>query len=134
MSDEAKTDDSKFDWVAKRSACSLPIVFSSLRQDVEKDVKARNALRPEGAPYEFSMEFKGNEFSVVLDAPDFKRSITFSLEDHAILVLDSGGNQIFEVTVNFNGEGKCVIKAKEESREEWQVRRMALEDLLFRTA
>jgi hypothetical protein len=28
--------------------------------------------------------------------------------------------------------GKCTLKAKEEACEPWQVRRMALEDLLFR--
>jgi hypothetical protein len=39
---------------------------------------------------------------------------------------------MFEVSVIFNDEGKCRLKAKEQNRELWQVRRMALEDLLFR--
>jgi hypothetical protein len=67
-----------------------------------------------------------------LQAKEFQRSVTFALEDHAILVLDPSGNQMFEVTVNFNDEGKCRLKAKEQNRELWQIRRMALEDLLFR--
>jgi hypothetical protein len=75
---------------------------------------------------------KGNSFSVVLVTKDFHRTVTFALEDHAILVLDPSGNQMFEVSVIFNDEGKCRLKAKEQNRELWQVRRMALEDLLFR--
>jgi len=130
--ENVETAKSRFDWVARRSACSLPKIFKTLRTDVEEDVKERNALRPENSPYEFSFVEKGNSFSVVLDTKDFHRSVTFNLEDHAILVLDPSGNQMFEVTVSFNDEGKCKLKAKEQSRELWQVRRMALEDLLFR--
>jgi hypothetical protein len=39
---------------------------------------------------------------------------------------------MFEVTLTFSDDGRCRMKAKEENRESWQVRRMALEDLLFR--
>jgi hypothetical protein len=132
VSDNVETSKSRFDWVARRAACSLPKIYKTLRTDVEEDVKERNALRPENSPYEFSFSENGNSFSVVLTAKDFQRSVTFALEDHAILVLDPSGNQMFEVTVNFNEDGKCRLKAKEQNRELWQVRRMALEDLLFR--
>lgn len=92
----------------------------------------RNEIRVADAAYKFLIEEQGNTFSVVLDAKDFHRAVTFQLEDHAILVLDHSGNQMFEITLNFNDQGKCKMKAKEEYREPWQVRRMALEDLLFR--
>lgn len=139
MTDEAEKDeaqkkeDAKFDWVAARSACTLPKVFRQLMADVEEDVKERNALRPDNSPYEFSIEEKGPQFSVVLQAADFRRAITFCYEDHAIIVFDASGNQMFEVTLLFTDDGKCRLKAKEENREPWQVRRMALEDILFRT-
>ena len=133
MSEKSAADRTKFDWVAQRTACSLPRVFRTMMDDVEADVKARNDLRPENAPYEFSIEEKGNIFNVNLQAAEFRRSVTFQLEDHAILVLDSSGNQMFEVILVFTDEGKCRMKAKEENRESWQVRRMALEDLLFRS-
>jgi hypothetical protein len=133
VSNKVEIDDSEFDWVAKRSACSLPKVFQALRSEVEADVKARNALRPENSPYEFSVVENLNDFSVVLEAGDLHRSVTFKFEEHAIIVLDPSGNQMFEVTLNFTDDGKCRMKAKEENRESWQVRRMALEDLLFRT-
>ena len=138
MTDEAEKNgaekkDAKFDWVAARSACTLPKVFRQLMAEVEEDVKERNALRPDNSPYEFSIEEKGPQFSVILQAADFRRAITFCYEDHAITVVDASGNQMFEVTLLFTDDGKYRLKAKEENRELWQVRRMALEDLLFRT-
>jgi hypothetical protein len=132
LSENVEAVKSKFDWVAKRSACTLPKIYKNLHADVEEDIRERNSLRAGDASYEFSIVEKENGFSVVLQALEFQRSVTFMLEDHAILVLDPSGNQMFEVTVNFNDEGKCRLKAKEQNRELWQVRRMALEDLLFR--
>jgi hypothetical protein len=133
LSDDLKMDKSKFDWVAKRSACSLPRIYKTLLLEVEEDVKARNAMRPDDSPYEFSVVENPSDFSVVLEAKDLHRSVTFKFEEHAIIVLDPSGNQMFEVTLIFTDDGKCRMKAKEENRESWQVRRMALEDLLFRT-
>jgi hypothetical protein len=132
LTENVESAKAKFDWVARRSACTLPKIYKTLRSDVDEDVRERNSIRPDDAPYEFSIAEKGNSFSVVLQAKEFQRSVTFALEDHAILVLDPSGNQMFEVTVNFNDEGKCRLKAKEQNRELWQIRRMALEDLLFR--
>jgi hypothetical protein len=120
VSDNAEKDENKLDWVAERSDCSL-------------DVKIRNSLRPDLAPYEFSIEENLNKLAVHMRASDFQRSVTFCLEEHAILVLDNGGNQLFEVTLTFTDDGKCRMNAKQQSRESWQVRRMALEDLLFRS-
>ena len=132
MTENVESAKAKFDWVARRAACSLPKIYKTLRADVDEDVRERNSIRASDAPYEFSIIEKDNSFSVMLQAADFQRSVTFVLEDHAILVLDPSGNQMFEVTVNFNDEGRCRLKAKEQNRELWQIRRMALEDLLFR--
>jgi hypothetical protein len=132
VSEKVDREKGKFDWIAARSACSLPRVYKTLKLEVEEDVRERNAQRPENAEYQFSIEEKERQFSVVLDAKDFRRAVTFVYEDHAILVLDSSGNQMFEVTLHFGEDGRCRMKAKEENRDSWQVRRMALEDLLFR--
>lgn len=133
VSNNGKKDENRFDWVGRRSDCSLPKVFRTLLTEVEEDVKARNALRPELAPYEFSIEEKLNAFAVHMHASDFHRSVTFCLEEHAITVLDNSGNQMFEVTLSFTDDGNCRMNAKQQSRDSWQVRRMALEDLLFRS-
>jgi hypothetical protein len=122
----------KFDWVTERSACSLPQVFKTLRLQVEEDVKTRNGMRPNNSPYEFSVSEDVGEFTARLEGKDMRRSVVFSLAEHAIQVRDDKGNQMFEVTVTFNDAGECRLHVDEQEREFWQVRRLALEELLFR--
>jgi hypothetical protein len=124
-------DKSKFNWVIERSNCSLPKVFQALRAQVEDDVKTRNGLRPANSPYQFSVEVNGTDFAVVLVAGDLRNSVAFALADHAIAVRSGEGNPMFEITVNFTAEGKCELVVNGQPCESWQVRRMALEDLLF---
>ena len=123
----------KVDWVTKRSLCSLPNVFKELRLQVEEDVKTRNALRPNNSPYEFSVEANGDNFAVLLKAKDVHRSVIFSLAEHALLVRDDKDKIMFEVTLSFNDQGDCRLRVNGEERELWQVRRMALEGLLFQS-
>jgi hypothetical protein len=125
-------DTPKFDWVTERFSCSLPNIFRTLRLQVEEDVKTRDSLRPNNSPYEFSVVENGDEFTVLLAASDVHRSVTFSLAEHAILVRDDKGNLTFEVTLTFNDQGECRLNVNKKEREFWQVRRMALEGLLFR--
>jgi len=122
----------KFNWVNERSSCALPKVFKALTLQVEEDVKTRNALRPNNSPYEFSVVEHGGEFTVLLEAKDVRKSVIFSLAEHAILVQDDKGNPMFDVTLTFNNEGECRLTVNGDERDFWQVRRMALEELLFR--
>jgi hypothetical protein len=130
--EKVEKDASKFDWVTKRSRCSFPNVFKALRLEVEEDVKTRNALRPNNSPYEFSVTENGDEFTVLLEAKTLRKSVVFSLAEHAILVRDDKGKDMFEVTLTFSDEGECRLMVNEKKRDLWQVRRMALEDFLFR--
>jgi hypothetical protein len=129
---ENPTNKSKFDWITQRSSCSLPKVFAALRSQVEADVKTRNDLRPTYAPYEFSLTENTDEFAVLLKAKDLQKSVTFTLAEHAILVKDDKRISMFQVTVTFSDEGECQLNVDNQRREFWQVRRMALEDLMFR--
>jgi hypothetical protein len=122
----------QLNWVTERSACSLPKVFSKLRSQLEQDVNTRNSLRPKYAPYEFSIGEDTNAIAVRLEAEELQKSVIFGLGDHAITVRDDQGNRMFEVTVSFDDAGKCRLRVNGEEREFWQVRRMALEDLMFR--
>jgi hypothetical protein len=130
--DKAEKDTSKFDWVTERSSCALPKVFEALRLQVEEDVKTRNALRPNNSPYEFSVAENGDDFTVLLKAKDVHRSVVFTLAEHAILVREDKGDPMFDVTATFGDEGECRLEVNGEERDLWQVRRMALEGLLFR--
>jgi hypothetical protein len=127
------SDTPKFDWVTARSRCSLPNIFRELRLQVEEDVKTRNALRPNNSPYEFSVAENGDDFTVLLEAEGVRRAVVFSLAEHAISVRDHKGNEMFDVTLTFSDEGECRLNVKEKERDLWQVRRMALEELLFRS-
>lgn len=137
MTEKAETEKveknpPKFNWVNERSSCALPKVFKALTLQVEEDVRTRNSLRPNNSPYEFSVVEHGGEFTVLLEAKDVRRSVIFSLAEHAILVRDDNGNPMFDVTATFSDEGDCRLKVNGEERDLWQVRRMALEELLFR--
>jgi hypothetical protein len=132
MDEQAKKEAPKFDWVAERFRCSVPNVFKELLLQVEKDIETRNALRPNNSPYEFTVEKNGNDFTVILTAKDIQKSVIFSRAEHAILVLDGHRKTMFEVTPAFNDEGVCKLRVNQQERDLWQVRRMALEELLFR--
>jgi hypothetical protein len=123
---------SNFDWVTERSSCSLPKVFNTLRLQVEEDVKTRNSLRPNASAYEFLLTHDTGEFAVLLKAKELQKSVTFRLADNAILVRDDQGAQMFEVTLTFDDSGNCRLNVNAQERDFWQVRRMALEDLMYR--
>ncbi|MGA8617730.1 MAG: hypothetical protein WB660_04325 [Candidatus Sulfotelmatobacter sp.] len=129
---KAQNGDPQFDWITERSACSLPKVFSTLRSQIEQDVKTRNSLRPKNSPYEFSLAEDTVEITVRLEAEELHRAVIFSLAEHAISVRDDQGNRMFDVTLTFDDTGKCRLNVNGEERDFWQVRRMALEDLMFR--
>jgi hypothetical protein len=131
QSNQPENDKSKFNWVTGRSSCSLPKIFQVLRLQVEEDVKTRNALRPKNSPYEFSVKETGSDFTVFYEAKDVSRSVIFSLAEHGILVRGDKGNEMFEVGLTYTDKGECQLIVNKEPREFWQVRRMALEDLLF---
>ena len=63
---------------------------------------------------------KGSDFTVFLIAKDVRRSVTFSLAEHAISVRDGDGSPVFDVTLTFNDAGECRLKVKEQERELWQ--------------
>jgi hypothetical protein len=127
----AEKAKAKFDWVSQRYSCSLPAVFKELRTQVEQDVKTRNGLRPNNAPYEFSLADHNGGFRVSLKGQELEMGVSFSLAEHAILVRDDKGVEMFAVTLTFNDQGECKLSVDSEDRDYWQVRRMALEGLMF---
>jgi hypothetical protein len=127
-----KDETREFDWISRRSECSLPKIFASLRSQIQQDVNTRNSLRPKTAPYEFSVGEDINEITVRLRAREIEKWVAFTLADHAISIRDDQGNRLFEVTVTFDDAGHCRLNVNGQERDFWQVRRMALEDLMFR--
>ncbi len=129
---KAQNGTPQFNWITERSSCSLPKIFSALRSQIEQDVNTRNSLRPQNSPYEFSLAEDTVEITVRLDAKELHRAVIFSLAEHGISVRDDQGNRMFDITLTFDDSGKCRLNVNGEERDFWQVRRMALEDLMFR--
>jgi hypothetical protein len=123
--------NSNFDWITARSSCTLPNIFKQLRLQIEQDVKIRNSLRPPNAPYEFALSDQNGGFRVVLKADTLNTGVSFVLAEHAILVRDNSGTEMFAITLTFTDRGECKLNVNSEERDFWQVRRMALEDLMF---
>jgi hypothetical protein len=123
-----------FDWVTAHSQCSLDLVFESLRLQVQTDVETREALRPKDQRHShYAFRFVSNErkFSAMLNGHRIRRVASFSLERHAIVVRDENDTEMFSATTTLNDEGDCRLKVKDQERELWQVRKLALEGLLF---
>lgn len=122
----------EFDWITGRSSCALPKVFSTLRSQIERDIETRNGLRPNNSPYKFSLAEDIDKITVRLESEELNKAVVFLLADHAISVHDDQGTRMFDVTLTFDDRGRCRLSVNGEERDFWQVRRMALEDLMFR--
>jgi|ERR1035441_10692669 hypothetical protein len=129
------TEESGFDWVRARKACSVSQVFENLRLSVKGDVETRQALREkvEGLSYSESFQFssKADRFSAYVDFVRSRRAVIFVLYDDRIAVLDDNDKELFAATVTLNKEKQCVLVVKGEEMEEWHFRKKALELLFF---
>jgi|SRR5271157_3588337 len=131
MSDKSEN----FDWVSALSACSIALVFEKLRLQVKSDVETREAMRelPKSQHYAFKFISNDREFSAAVHGHKIHRAVIFSLSlpSQSIKVRDEKDTLLFDATTTINDEGECRLKVNGQERELWQVRKMALESLLF---
>ncbi|HEY5176290.1 MAG TPA: hypothetical protein VII95_12075 [Terriglobales bacterium] len=122
---------SNFDWVSARGACSIRKVFEQLKLGAMDDVRAINALRA-GLVCDMADNSTGDFFSVFREG-NGSRTVKFSsASDDEITITNSTGMNL-RVTLTLNNQGDCKLRivGKDEELEQWQVRRMALEELFF---
>ena len=75
---------------------------------------------------------EGDRFVVLLQGHrGLVDSVTFQHANKKISVFDKHDKTMFEATPSLNDEGECVLKVNDKERHLWQVRKMALENLLF---
>jgi len=140
MSQEHVPDD--FNWVAAQAKCSAALMFERLRTGVREDVQRRNGLfnRHDGWKFEFHED--GDEFEVLrVVAPGFTGSsgsavvvsavVRFERAGRRIQVLGEGIDIQFTAVVTLDVAGLCLFVVSEAMYSEWEVRRMALEQLFF---
>jgi hypothetical protein len=121
-----------FDWVTARSECTLVGVFEKLRMQVNQDVDIRNAQLPAQHHYSFRFDSHGTMFTVSVEGNKINGSVRFSYNiSRLIFVHDDKDRELIRAFVTLNNEGRCVVRIAEQDYELWQMRKMALEKLLF---
>ena len=120
-----------FDWVSARNACTTRSVFESLKVGASEDVTVINSLRGK-ALFAIAPDSSEDLFSVVSLEGSSQRTVNFSMADTEIAIKTSSGSS-FRVTLMLNNDGECKVRVKgrDEDLEQWQVLRIALEDLFF---
>ena len=135
MSQEHAPDD--FDWVAAQATCSSALMFERLRTRVREDVQRRNGIfnRNDGWTFEFHDE--GDQFEVSRGpASGFSGSnaaalVRFERVGRRINVQGEDIDVDFTAVVTLDGTGLCRFVVGEVMYSEWELRRMALEQLFF---
>jgi len=139
MSQEQTPDD--FDWVVAQSKCSVASMFARLQTGVKEDVRRRNSLgrlgRDDGWTFEFHVD--GEEFEVsrveasgVTESMDSTLALVrFERAGRRIHVHGDGVDIEFTAVVSLDVAGVCRLVVGEAMYSEWEIRRMALEQLFF---
>lgn len=128
------TELEQFDWVAARNECSAVKMFLCLRHDVEQDVtKAKALFQPSHRVFDFKQQ--GDTFTVFEGLRPI-RTVTFSLDDSRTFIVveqDNGDGQskTFRVALTLNKDKQCRFLLDDEELESWELRKKALESLLF---
>ena len=139
MSQEQTPDD--FDWVVAQSKCSAASMFARLQAGVKQDVQRRNSLglfgRDDGWTFEFQVDGEGFEVSRVeasggTESMDSTLALVrFERAGRRIDVRGDGVDVEFTAVVSLDVAGVCRLVVGEAMYSEWEIRRMALEQLFF---
>jgi hypothetical protein len=126
----------EFDWVTERANCSLQKFFADLQMGSKTDVDIKNKLlRDASEPGKFVVTPNGDRFTVLREGNGHRSiglwSVEFSLGESGISVSSNDGMIQFTGALTLNNNGECRLRVKDEELEQWQVRRMALEELFF---
>ena len=141
MSPDPTADD--FDWVAAQAKCSTPSMFEQLRTRVRADVQHRNGVLNRDDQWRFEFHDEGDEFEVTRlisssvgaqasgRPPQVTASVRFAREGRRIHVQGEDVDVEFVAIVTLDATGQCRFAVGEAYYADWEIRRMALEQLFF---
>ena len=141
MSPDHVPDD--FDWVAAQAKCSTPSMFEQLRTRVRADVQHRNGVLNRDDQWRFEFHDEGDEFEVTRlissgigaqasgRPPQVTASVKFVREGRRIHVQGEDVDVEFVAIVTLDATGQCRFAVGEAFYADWEIRRMALEQLFF---
>lgn len=120
----------ELNWVKARANCSIEKVFAGLHDGVQEDLKEANSLQPTGTQkFRVIPDEDGRAFTV-RRGENINQFVNVLLENGAIVVVTAQGQEK-RFKVGLNDEGRCQLRSEGKDFEQWQVRKLALEDLLF---
>ena len=137
MAEDASRDD--FDWVSAQAACTAEMMFPKLLAGVRRDVERRNALidRADRFHFEVIEDEDEDRFEVSrtignpLDSPAANALVTFERIGPRINVSGDGIDIDFTAVVGINPSGTCRLFVTEAEYADWEVRKLALDQLFF---
>ena len=134
MAQDHAPDD--FDWVAAQADCNAPMAFERLRAGAQEDVRRRNAVpgRDDGWTFEFAEDDAGFDVSRVqgrLTGSDVLALVRFERAGPRINVRGEDVDVDFTAVLTLDAAGQCRFVVGEAMYSDWEIRRMALEQLFF---
>lgn len=128
-----------FDWVAAQSHCNAAAAFERLRAGAKEDVRRRNAVtgRDDGWSFEFAEDDDGFAVSRVqgrFTGATVAALVRFELAGRRINVRGEDVDVDFTAVMTLDAAGQCRFVVGEALYSEWEIRRMALEQLFFEEA
>lgn len=121
----------EFNWVERRAECSIVKVFAELEMGVKSDVETKNRVKPQTDETVFHFISSTERFKVIRDTKSRSpQSVEFSRTEGTIVV-ERNGKKLLKATLTLNADGECRLKVGGKELEQWQFRRVALEELLF---
>lgn len=136
MAQEHVPDD--FDWVSAQGKCSAAVMFDRLRTRVREDVQRRNGIFDRNDGWKFEFHDDGDEFEasrvVASGAMGSKVTAVVRFERVGRRIYVQGEDVEFTTVVTLDVTGLCRFVVGEAVYSEWEIRRMALEQLFFEEA
>jgi len=135
MSQEHAPDE--VDWVTAQAKCSAASMFERLRTRVREDVQRRNGLFDRNDGWKFEFHEEGDEFEVSRvvasgrTAPTVAALVGFARAGRRMHVQGEEIDVDFTAVVTVDVTGVCRFVVGEAMYSEWEIRRMALEQLFF---
>lgn len=135
MAAEYASDD--FDWVAAQAKCRAHVMFTRLQKSIAEDVRKRNELSDEPGDSTFEVEAQDDGFEVLRSVPSpfsgskIVASVKFGRAGRRIHVQGDGVDVDFTAVLTLDASGACRFVVGEAIYSEWEIRRMALEELFF---
>ena len=135
MSQEHSSDD--FDWVTAQAKCNAAAMFDRLRTRVREDVQRRNGIFDRNDGWKFEFHDDGDEFEASRTmasgsaGPKVTALVRFERVGRRIYVQGEDLDVDFTAVVTIDVNGLCRFVVGEAVYSEWEIRRMALEQLFF---